>query len=105
MGFVNEAISKYVFVIAHRRFNDGISSVGQIRHDVVREVMTKLGVENGVQVTTLAGIPAADTGLEWYYSDRTTQFRRMTGFDHFAFFEDPSACKNNAIATDRLLFL
>jgi D-glycero-alpha-D-manno-heptose-7-phosphate kinase len=70
---VSAAINKYVFVIAHERFDDGIAvdysrkecvkRVDQIRHDLVREAMKKVGIENGVEITTLADIPSGGTGL------------------------------------------
>ncbi len=70
---LNCAIDKYVYVIVKERFDDGIyinyskkeivSSVEDIEHDLVREAMKMSGVEGGIEITTLADIPSAGSGL------------------------------------------
>ncbi len=73
-GFVvSSAIDKYVFVIVKRRFDDLIylnhsrkeivSSVDDVQHELVREAMRISGVDRGVEITTLADIPAEGSGL------------------------------------------
>lgn len=67
------AIDKYVYVILKERFDDAIyinysrkeivSSVSEIRHELVREAMRKTGISKGVEITTLADVPAEGTGL------------------------------------------
>jgi len=67
------AIDKYVFVIVKERFDDEIyinysrkeivSSVDDVKHDLVREAMRHSGVASGVEITTLADIPSEGTGL------------------------------------------
>lgn len=67
------AIDKYVFAIVKERFDDMIyinysrkecvSKVDEIQHDLVREAMKMTGVENGIEITTLADIPSSGSGL------------------------------------------
>ena len=70
---LNAAIDKYVYVIVKQRFDDDIyvnyskkeivSSVQEIQHELVREAMYMTGVRGGVEITTLADIPSAGSGL------------------------------------------
>ncbi|MEW6670533.1 MAG: GHMP kinase [Thermodesulfobacteriota bacterium] len=67
------AIDKFVYAIVKERFDDMIyinyskketvRHVGEIRHDLVREAMKMTGVENGIEITTLADIPSSGSGL------------------------------------------
>lgn len=70
---LNCAIDKYVYVIVKQRFDDEIylnyskkeivSSVNDIEHELIREAMLLTGVLKGVEITTLADIPSAGSGL------------------------------------------
>jgi D-glycero-alpha-D-manno-heptose-7-phosphate kinase len=70
---LNAAIDKYVYVIVKQRFDDDIyinysqkeivSRVEDIQHELVREAMYMTGVRSGVEITTLADIPSAGSGL------------------------------------------
>jgi D-glycero-alpha-D-manno-heptose-7-phosphate kinase len=70
---LNCAIDKYVYVIVKERFDDDIyvnyskkeivSRVEDLEHDLVREAMLMTGVDRGVEITTLADIPSAGSGL------------------------------------------
>jgi D-glycero-alpha-D-manno-heptose-7-phosphate kinase len=70
---LNCAIDKYIYVIVKQRFDDDIyvnyskkeivSSVEDLEHELVREAMWMTGVTNGVEITTLADIPSAGSGL------------------------------------------
>ena len=70
---LNAAIDKYVYVVVKQRFDDDIyvnysqkeivSRVEDLRHDLVREAMHMAGVRHGVEITTLADIPSAGSGL------------------------------------------
>jgi D-glycero-alpha-D-manno-heptose-7-phosphate kinase len=70
---LNAAIDKYVYVVVKQRFDDDIyvnysqkeivSRVEDIRHDLVREAMHMASVRHGVEITTLADIPSAGSGL------------------------------------------
>jgi len=66
-------IDKYVYVIVKERFDDKIyinysikeivNDVSEIQHQLVREAMKKVGVERGVEITTLADVPSEGSGL------------------------------------------
>ena len=70
---LNAAIDKYVYVVVKQRFDDDIyvnysskeivSRVEDLKHDLVREAMHMAGVRGGVEITTLADIPSAGSGL------------------------------------------
>lgn len=70
---LNAAIDKYVYVIVKQRFDDDIyvnyskkeivSRVEDLKHELVREAMQMAGVQGGVEITTLADIPSAGSGL------------------------------------------
>jgi D-glycero-alpha-D-manno-heptose-7-phosphate kinase len=70
---LNAAIDKYLYVIIKQRFDDDIyvnysqkeivSRVEDIQHELVREAMYMTGVRSGVEITTLADIPSAGSGL------------------------------------------
>jgi D-glycero-alpha-D-manno-heptose-7-phosphate kinase len=67
------AIDKVIFVIIKERFDDliclnytlreKVEKVQNIRHELIREAMKMTGITKGVEITTLADIPAEGTGL------------------------------------------
>jgi D-glycero-alpha-D-manno-heptose-7-phosphate kinase len=67
------AIDKYIYVIVKQRFDDDIyvnysrkeivSRVADLEHELVREAMRMTGVTSGVEITTLADVPSAGSGL------------------------------------------
>lgn len=70
---LSTAIDKYVFVIVKERFDDlicvnytqreRVERVDELRHGLVREAIKITGVSKGVEITTLADVPAEGTGL------------------------------------------
>ena len=70
---LSATINKYVFVIVKERFDDMIyvnyskkeivDSFDKLEHALVREAMRITGVTKGVEITTLADVPAYGTGL------------------------------------------
>src|ERR1700757_479394 len=70
---LNCALDKYVYVILTPRFDNDIyvnyskkeivSRVEDLEHELVREAMLMVGVSHGVEITTLADIPSAGSGL------------------------------------------
>ncbi|HDY90375.1 MAG TPA: GHMP kinase [bacterium] len=70
---LSSAIDKYVYVIVKERFDDQIyinysvkeivSKASDIKHQLVREAMKKVGIEKGVEITTLADVPSEGSGL------------------------------------------
>ncbi|MDQ3897679.1 MAG: GHMP kinase [Actinomycetota bacterium] len=70
---LNCAIDKYVYVIVKQRFDDDIyvnyskkeivSRVEDLQHELVREALHMAGIRSGVEITTLADVPSAGSGL------------------------------------------
>jgi D-glycero-alpha-D-manno-heptose-7-phosphate kinase len=70
---LNCALDKYVYVIVKQRFDDDIyvnyskkeivSKTEDLEHELVREAMQMADVTSGVEITTLADIPSAGSGL------------------------------------------
>jgi D-glycero-alpha-D-manno-heptose-7-phosphate kinase len=69
---VAAAVDKYVYVSANKRFYDDIrlsyskteiaASVDKIEHRIFREALTMTGVTNGIELTSVADVPA-NSGL------------------------------------------
>ena len=70
---ISTAIDKYVYVNVNKKFDNGIrvgyskneevSTVQEIEHRLVRASMEYLGLEGGIEITTIADIPSRGTGL------------------------------------------
>ncbi|OGH68795.1 MAG: GHMP kinase [Candidatus Magasanikbacteria bacterium RIFCSPHIGHO2_01_FULL_47_8] len=71
---LSSAIDKYLYVIVQKRYFDDliyvnysqkeiVDDVEKLEHRIVRECMKKTGVLKGVEITTVADIPIAGTGL------------------------------------------
>lgn len=70
---LSSAIDKYVYCIVTERFDKKIyvnwskkeivNSVNEIKHELVREAMKKVGIKKGVEITFLADIPSEGSGL------------------------------------------
>ncbi len=70
---LSATIDKYVFVIVKERFDsmvyvnyskkEIVDRFDKLEHGLVREAMRATGVTNGVEITTLADVPASGTGL------------------------------------------
>jgi len=70
---VSTAINKFVYVTVNKKFDDRIRvsyskteearTVDRIRHPLVREAMKMLGISGGVEITSIADIPAKGSGL------------------------------------------
>lgn len=67
------AIDKYVFVTIKKRFDDMlrvgytrtelVEDVADIQHELIREALQATGIRRGVEITTMADIPSAGSGL------------------------------------------
>ena len=70
---VSTAINQFVYVTINKKFDEKIRvsysrteearSVERVKHPLVREAMTLLKIEGGVEITSIADIPARGTGL------------------------------------------
>ena len=70
---VSTAINQFVYITVNRKFDEKIrvsyskteeaKSVARIKHPLVREGMKMLGINGGVEITSIADIPARGSGL------------------------------------------
>jgi len=70
--FVSATINKYVYILVNPRFEDSIrvsyskteivDTVDEIEHPIVREAMRLVGVDRGLEIVSIADMPA-NTGL------------------------------------------
>jgi len=70
---LSTAIRKYVYVIVKERYDSDIvinytkkeivQHVDDVEHELVREALRKVGISGGLEITTLADIPAHGSGL------------------------------------------
>src|SRR5258706_13078081 len=70
---VSTAIDKYMYITVNRKFDSAIRAsyakteeVGhshQIQHPLIRSVLTLMGIDGGVELASMADIPARGTGL------------------------------------------
>lgn len=70
---ISTAIDKYIYVTVNKRFEKGfrisysqteiVDSLGNIKHELVREACKLVGIDGGIEVTTIADIPSRGTGL------------------------------------------
>lgn len=70
---VSATIDKYMYLTVNRKFDnlirisysetENVEHVDRIKHNLVREVLKYLGIENGIEVTSMADVPSKGTGL------------------------------------------
>ena len=70
---LSSAIDKYVFVNVNKKFDDGVrvsysrteevNSADEVEHRLVRAALQRLNITGGVEITTIADVPARGTGL------------------------------------------
>lgn len=70
---LSTAINKFVYLTINKKFDDRIrisysrteepGSVAKIKHPLVREALTMLGIEGGIEIASIADIPARGSGL------------------------------------------
>lgn len=66
---LSTAIDKYIFVVIKKRFDhmlrvgytqtEMVETLDKIQHDLIREALRKVGIEEGVEITTMGDIPYA----------------------------------------------
>jgi D-glycero-alpha-D-manno-heptose-7-phosphate kinase len=70
---VSTAINKFVYITVNEKFDHRIrvsyskteeaNSVARVKHPLVREAMKMLGIEGGIEITSIADIPSKGSGL------------------------------------------
>jgi len=70
---VTTAIDKYIYITVNKKFDDKIrasyskteivDSVRRIKHELIREGLSLLGIDGGIEITSISDIPSEGTGL------------------------------------------
>jgi D-glycero-alpha-D-manno-heptose-7-phosphate kinase len=70
---LSSAIDKFIFVTIKERFDNKlrigytqtemVDEVNQIQHELIREALCLMGIESGVEITTMGDIPSEGSGL------------------------------------------
>ena len=70
---VSTAIDKYIYITVNKKFDNKIRAsyshteivehAGELKHDLIRECLRKVGVSGGVEITSISDIPSSGTGL------------------------------------------
>lgn len=70
---VSTAINKYIYITVNKKFDnkirasysktENVSSADELQHPLIRECLKKVGIERGIEVTSMADIPSKGTGL------------------------------------------
>jgi D-glycero-alpha-D-manno-heptose-7-phosphate kinase len=70
---LSTSIDKFVYITVNKRFDhtlrisysrtEEVATVADIQHPLVRAVLTKLCVDGGVEITSIADVPSRGTGL------------------------------------------
>lgn len=94
---VATAIDKYIFVVIKERFDDKIyvnwsikeivDKVSDLKHELVREAMKKVGVSRGVEISFFADIPSEGTGLG---SSSAVAVGTLNALYHYAGYTPPA---------------
>ena len=89
---VSTAIDKYLYITVNRKFDSGVRAsyskteevdhALQIQHPLIRSVMTHLGIDGGVELASMADIPARGTGLGSSSSFTVGLLHALHAFQH-----------------------
>jgi D-glycero-alpha-D-manno-heptose-7-phosphate kinase len=70
---VSTAIDKYIYITVNPKFDSKIrasysiteivDTVGEVRHELIREALYLLGIKEGIEITSISDIPSQGTGL------------------------------------------
>ena len=70
---VNTAIDKYIYITVNPKFDHKIRAsysvteivdgVDQLQHELIRESLELLGIQQGIEITSISDIPSSGTGL------------------------------------------
>ena len=70
---VSTAIDKYIYINVNTKFDQKIrasysvtemvDTPGELKHELIREALALVGIEGGVEITSISDIPSSGTGL------------------------------------------
>jgi D-glycero-alpha-D-manno-heptose-7-phosphate kinase len=70
---LSTAIDKYIYIAVNRKFDSKIRAsysvtefadhADDLKHELIREALRLVGIENGIEITSISDIPSSGTGL------------------------------------------
>lgn len=70
---ISTAINKYIYITVNKKFDnrirasysktENVDRANQIEHPLIRECLKKVGIDHGIEVTSMSDIPSEGTGL------------------------------------------
>jgi len=70
---LSAAIDKYIYITVNRKFDDRVRAsysvteivnhASELRHELIREALRLVGIEGGVEITSISDVPSQGTGL------------------------------------------
>ena len=70
---ISTAIDKHIYITVNKRFDDTVrvsysrteevESAEQVEHRLARAILLKMGIRNGIEITSIADIPSRGSGL------------------------------------------
>ncbi len=71
---VSTAINKYIYITVNKKFDnrirvsyskktENVDRANQVEHPLIRECLKKVGIDRGIEVTSMSDIPSEGTGL------------------------------------------
>lgn len=72
-GVVSTAINKYIYITVNRKFDhqirasysvtEMVDGIADLKHELIREALKLVGVQSGIEITSISDIPSQGTGL------------------------------------------
>lgn len=70
---VSTAINKYIYITVNRKFDhkirasysvtEMVHTVDELHHELIREALKRVGIDGGIEITSISDIPSQGTGL------------------------------------------
>jgi D-glycero-alpha-D-manno-heptose-7-phosphate kinase len=70
---VSATIDKYIYITVNRKFDDrvrasysvteNVNRASELRHELIREALRLVGIEGGIEITSISDVPSQGTGL------------------------------------------
>jgi D-glycero-alpha-D-manno-heptose-7-phosphate kinase len=70
---VSATIDKYIYITVNRKFDDRVRAsysvteivdrASELRHELIREALRLVGIEGGIEITSISDVPSQGTGL------------------------------------------
>ena len=70
---LSTAINKYIYITVNRKFDSKVRAsysvtemvdrASDLKHELIREALKLVGIEGGVEITSISDVPSRGTGL------------------------------------------